>query len=308
MHLTPNSDPDTVVEVPNGGWDPRLRMFRAADEVDTFALITQRYVVLVDTMSTPAQAEAILAYVRADLTGRRLLVINSHADYDHCWGNAVFAEPGGAYPAPIIGHRIAYERLIGPHDAASLAKKQAEEVRFTSVRLVPPTISFEGALRIDCGDLTLQLIPAPGHSPDQVVIWIPAWRLLLAADAAEHPIPYVKDYQTLPELRQTLHDLLDLAPAMVLPCHGGTTSPDLIHRNIAYFEVLETRVRAALAVGRVTAEQADHPDLPELIAMPIAEMADIAGMAPTAVTDFYRNSHLLAVRGMLTYLSNLSGG
>ncbi|MGH2389833.1 MAG: MBL fold metallo-hydrolase [Chloroflexota bacterium] len=307
MNVAHKSYPDAVVEVPNGGWDPCLRMFRAADEVDTFALITQRYIVLVDTMSTPAQAEAILAYVKADLPGRRLLVINSHADYDHCWGNAVFASPDGAYPALIIAHQLAYERLIGPDDAASLAGRQAEELRFAPVRLIPPTISFEGELRIDCGDLTLRLIPAPGHSPDQVVVWIPEWRLLLAADAAEHPIPYVKDHATLPQLRQTLHDLLDLKPAIVLPCHGGTTSPELIHRNIAYFAALEARVRAALTTGRITAEQMDRPDLPELIAMPIADMAGIAGIAPAAVTDFYRNSHLLAVRAMLTYVSNLSG-
>jgi glyoxylase-like metal-dependent hydrolase (beta-lactamase superfamily II) len=306
MNAKQTGNPDAVVELPNGGWDPRVRMFRAADEVDTVALITERYVVLLDTMSTPAQAEAILAYVRADLAGRQLLVLNSHADYDHCWGNAVFASPGGAQPAPIIAHRLAYERLTGSEDAGHLAGRQAENARFASVRLVPPTISFEGELRIDCGDLTLHLVPAPGHSPDQVVVWIPESRLLLAADAAEHPIPYVKDPATIPQFRETLHDLLDLEPATVLPCHGGTTSPDLIHRNIAYFDALERRVRAALAAGSVTAAQAEDPELPELITMPIAEPAAIAGIEPSAVTDFYRQSHRRAVRAMLLYVSNQS--
>ncbi len=306
MNAMQTGNPDAVVELANGGWDPRVRMFRAADEVDTVALITNRYVVLLDTMSTPAQAEAILAYVRADLAGRQLLVLNSHADYDHCWGNAVFASPGGAQPAPIIAHRLAYERLTGSEDARYLARRQSEEARFASVRLVPPTISFEGELRIDCGDLTLRLLPAPGHSPDQVVVWIPELRLLLAADAAEHPIPYVKDPETIPQFRETLHDLLDLEPVTVLPCHGGAGSPDLIHRNIAYFAALERRIRAALTEGRVTAKEAEDPDLPARIAMPIADMAAIAGIEPGAVTEFYRQSHRRAVRAMLLYVSNPS--
>jgi len=279
-------------------------MFRVTDEVDISAIITQRYVVLVDTAATPAQATAIMAYLAGDLAVRQLLVINSHADYDHCWGNAIFASPGGAFPAAIIAHRLAYDRLSGPDEAAYLAKKQAEDPRFASVRLVPPTISFEGELRIDCGDLTLHLIPAPGHSPDQIVVWIPAVRLLLATDAAEHPIPYVHEPATVPQLRQTLHDLVDLHPTIVLPCHGGATSPDLLSRNIAYFDALEQRVRAALAAGEVSAESADRADLPELIGMPIAEMARIAGIDPATVSDFYRNSHLLAVRALLVHLSN----
>jgi len=299
--MGPNYDPDAVVELPNGGWDPRLRLFRAAGEVDTTVLITERYVVLVDTMCTPAQAAAIMIQVAGELSGRQLLVINSHADYDHCWGNAVFASPGGAYPAPIIGTRAAYERLIGLDCAASLAKRQAEELRFASVRLVPPTISFEGEARIDGGDLTLCLIPAPGHSPDQIVVWIPEWRLLLATDAAEHPIPYVGNPATVQQLRRTLQELVDLRPDMVIPCHGGPSTLDLLTRNLAYFDVVEERVRAALAAGRVSAAMADRDDLPELVGMPIADMARIAGTDPTAVGDFYRQSHLLAVRALVLH-------
>ncbi|HVC81515.1 MAG TPA: MBL fold metallo-hydrolase [Chloroflexota bacterium] len=301
MNPPSTPDPDLVVEVPNGGWDPRLRLFRAAGEVDTTVLITNRYVVLIDTMCTPAQAAAIMTHVAGELPGRQLLVINSHADYDHCWGNAVFASPGGAYPAPILGTQAAYERLVGPECAASLAKRQAEEPRFASVRLVPPTISFAGELRLDCGDLTLRLIPALGHSPDQIVVWIPEWRVLLATDAAEHPIPYVGNPATVQQLRRTLQDLVDLRPEIVIPCHGGPSAPDLLTRNLAYFDAVEERVRAALAAGRVTAAMADRDDLPELIGMPLAEMAAIAGIDPTTVSDFYRASHLLAVRALVLH-------
>src|SRR5262249_47505665 len=147
-------------EVPNSGWDVRLRVFRAGDEVDTFALITARYVVLVDTMSTPELAEHILDRVRADVQGRQLLVVNTHADWDHCWGNAAFTMPRGSTTAPILGHELAAVRLSGPEERETLARKRAEEPRFASVRLVAPTITFrDGLLRIAGGDLTLELLP-----------------------------------------------------------------------------------------------------------------------------------------------------
>nr|MBA3827158.1 hypothetical protein [Ktedonobacterales bacterium] len=68
--------------LPNGGWDERLHIFRAGAEVDTFALITRRYLVVVDTMSTPELALEIMQSLARVRQGRHLVVINTHADYD----------------------------------------------------------------------------------------------------------------------------------------------------------------------------------------------------------------------------------
>src|SRR5579871_1622954 len=109
-----------VSEVPNAGWDRRIHLFRAGHEVDTYAVVTERSVVFVDTTATPEDAAMIVEAMRPHLETRLPLVVNTHADYDHAWGNAAFATPGGTCPAPIIGHRLTSERLRGGADAAYL--------------------------------------------------------------------------------------------------------------------------------------------------------------------------------------------
>ncbi len=131
-----------LMELPNGGWDARLRVFRSrGDEVDTFAVVTERSVILIDTASLPEVSAGIVELLRPALAGRRLLVVNTHADYDHAWGNATFA-PDGSFPATIIGHELARERLLGEESRRKLAEKTAEDAAFASVRLVPPTLTF----------------------------------------------------------------------------------------------------------------------------------------------------------------------
>jgi len=295
-----------VSEVSLDGVDRRLRMFRAGHEVDTFVLLTRRYAVVVDTMSTPDEMTAVMDLVRDDLPGRRLLVVNTHADYDHAWGNAVFATPDGAYPAPIIAHQRAAERLRDPETERYLRERQQAEPRFAAVRLVPPTVTFSDRLRIDGGDLTLELIPTPGHTDDHVAVWIPELRLLLAGDAAEQPIPYVNAPSDLPTLRASIRLLAALDPATVIPCHGGTTDPGLLARNLAYVDLLDRMVGGAVAEGRVPPDWATREDLPGALGLPYEEALRAVDIDPATVPepDFYRASHLRAVRAVLANLSS----
>jgi glyoxylase-like metal-dependent hydrolase (beta-lactamase superfamily II) len=295
-------DNTRLAEVANTGWDERLRLFRAGNEVDTCVLVTQRYVVVVDTMATPELAAAIVESVRPALAGRHLLVINTHADYDHCWGNAVFAAPDGPYPAPIIAHEQAKQCLRSAEAREYLTKRQQADARFANVRLVEPTITFTSGLQIDGGDLTLELIPTPGHTEDHISIWIPELRLLLAGDAAEQPFPFVEDAAALPILRRSLAKLAALDAAVVIPCHGGTTDPGLVTRNLAYFDALERRLRSALASGLVPPDWREREDLPTLIGLPFEEAVQQAGTKPEDVADFYRSFHLAAVQATLANL------
>jgi len=294
-----------VSEVSLDGVDRRLRMFRAGHEVDTFVLLTRRYAVAVDTMSTPEEMTAVMELVRDGLAGRQLLVVNTHADYDHAWGNAVFATPDGAYPAPIIAHRHVAERLRDPAMERYLRQRQQAEPRYAAVRLIPPTVTFSDRLRIDGGDLTLELIPTPGHTDDHVAVWIPELRLLLAGDAAEQPIPYVNAPSDLPTLRASIRLLAALDPATVIPCHGGTTDPGLLARNLAYFDLLDRTVGSAAAEGRVPRDWATRENLPDALGLPYEEALRAVGIDPATVSepDFYRASHLRAVRAVVANLS-----
>ena len=95
------AEQDRVVLVLNAGWDARILVCRCAPTVDAFIVVTARYVVLIDTLINPATARTMLALARPHLTtGRTLLVVNTHADWDHCWGNQLFVGPDAEMPAP----------------------------------------------------------------------------------------------------------------------------------------------------------------------------------------------------------------
>jgi glyoxylase-like metal-dependent hydrolase (beta-lactamase superfamily II) len=296
-----SSESAEVVEVPSRGWDARVRVFFSRDEVETFVLTTQRYLILVDSGTTPTVSAAIMALVKSDLAGRRLLVVNTHADYDHAWGHGAFADDG-PYPAPIIATRLAKERLQGQESRDRLERMRQQDETLNEVQLIAPTLTFDGDFQIDGGDLTVQLLATPGHTPDHVSIWIPELRLILAGDAAEFPFPWIDTPADMPLLRESLRRLVALEPFMVLPCHGETTTPDLLTNNLAYFDELERRILNAPELPELPEDWATSDELPNLIGFPYEDALALVGASPDAVSDTYRRFHLLATRSMVNWL------
>jgi glyoxylase-like metal-dependent hydrolase (beta-lactamase superfamily II) len=301
MSETSSAESADVVEVPSRGWDARVRVFLSRDEVETFVLTTQRYLVVVDTGTTPAVSAAIMESVKGDLAGRRLLVVNTHADYDHAWGNATFADDGPS-PAPIIASKLARERLLGQESRDRLERMRRQDETLNKVSLVAPTLTFDGDFQIDGGDLTVQLLATPGHTPDHVSIWIPELNLILAGDAAEFPFPWIDTPADMPLLRDSLRRLVALEPFMVLPCHGETTMPDLLTNNLAYFDELERRILSAPEIADLPEDWPTSEELPDLIGFPYEDALALVGASPDSVSDTYRRFHLLATRSMVGWL------
>ena len=266
--------------------DSRIRVFRHGDIVDTFAVLTERFLVLIDTATRPEAMEAVLAALEPHRGNRALLVVNTHGDWDHVWGNAVFDAPR----APILAHRLAPMRMVGPQAEAHLASLRAEHPGiYGRVRLTPPTMTAERC-EIDGGDLVLHLIPTPGHTPDHLAIWIPQIRCLLAGDAAEIPFPLVSEDGSLSQLQRSLHLMHDLEPRTVLYCHApGRTDGGVIAANLTYFDELEARCReAGPGAG------------PDDLNWPLEEALP-AGMTLDAVSDldFYRRFHAANITAAL---------
>jgi glyoxylase-like metal-dependent hydrolase (beta-lactamase superfamily II) len=299
-----NDQRDAVTLVDNQGWDPRILVVRCGDLVDAFIVVSERYVVLVDTLINPQTAAAMLRIARERLTGgRQLLAVNTHADWDHCWGNQLFAGPDAIHPAPIIASRACAERFRATEDVwGALARmREREPGRFDDVRPTPPTIIFDDRLLIDGGDLTLELFPTPGHQPDHIAIFIPEIGMLLAGDAAELPFPFVESAAALPALRDSLARMAALHPTAALYCHAPVISgPELLQANIAYFDEVERRCRAALA-HRALARRSQDADVEALVAFPFADALP-AGLDAQGLSDSYRQGHREAIRAMLEWL------
>jgi glyoxylase-like metal-dependent hydrolase (beta-lactamase superfamily II) len=257
-----------VVANPMREVDARIHRFTCGDEVDTYAIVTRRFLVVVDTHSTPALARELAALVEPLRGERSLLVVNTHADYDHAWGNQVFAAH------PILGHVRCAERLRGPGFADERARFGGRYPgRFDEVTPTPPTVCIDGPAAIHGGDLTLEFVPTPGHTDDHLALFIPELRLLLAGDAAEFPWPHVDSPGALAEARASLELLEALEPALVLPCHGGVHDGGLLRLNLAYLDAVT-----------------DDPDLA------LEDAAALVGTDVAALRPLYREFHADACR------------
>lgn len=282
-----------VFFVPEMSSDARVRVFRrnfaAMDEfegmeVDAYIVITDRYIVVLDTMLRPEDAAQMMSMVQDSLTGREVLVVNSHADWDHAWGNSYFT---GEHAASIIAQEKCRVRLQSQEASEELADYQRRYPLFRSVVLTPPTITFDSHLTIYGGDLTIELIPAPGHHLDHIAAWIPELRLLLAFDAVEMPLPCIENAACVPHMFATLEHFIALEPQRVLCSHGKTTSPELVKENLAYLREIERRCQTLLANRCPTEAELEHAD--ELIHFPFDEA--IAGKAEQIDRTFYTWAH-----------------
>ncbi|MGO7565619.1 MBL fold metallo-hydrolase, partial [Rhizobium johnstonii] len=79
--------------------------------------------------------------------------------------------------APIIAHAAALDRLGDPSAQEILMDKASQESRFHNIDLIGPDITFSGSMTLNGGDLTLELIHTPGHTPDHIAVWIPELRI-----------------------------------------------------------------------------------------------------------------------------------
>ena len=294
-----------VQVVSNEGWDERIVVCRNGRLVDTFIITTQPYVVIVDTMINAATGQKLLDVAWEKLVnGRQLLVINTHADYDHCWGNMVFGGETAVQFAPIIGSKLSVPLFHRPEAQETLKQFQEREPDiFNEVVFVPPTIRIDERLLIDGGDLTLELFPTPGHTVDHYALYIPEINTLLAADAAELPYPMARTVDGLPAMRQSLAQLAALQADTVLYCHAPVTiGPQLLLDNKAYFDRLEEKCRSALARG-VPAHPDDSADVIALADCPFAETVPSSEHWQNIHEYYKTNGHAQQLRMMLQILA-----
>jgi glyoxylase-like metal-dependent hydrolase (beta-lactamase superfamily II) len=295
-----------VFFVPEMSTDARLRVFRRnfggmedfeEMEVDAYVAITSKYIVVFDTMLCPEDAGGMMEMIEGELAGQDVLVVNSHADWDHSWGNGYFT---GEHSAPIIAHEHCLVRMKSDEERTGLAEYQSRYPVFGNVVLVPPTITFNQGLAIHGGDLIIELMRAPGHHADHIAAWIPQLSLLLAFDAVEKPLPCIEGAASVPSMFATLEHFLTLQPQRVLCSHGKTTSLEAVKENLAYLREIERRGRDLLQRHRPTHEELEHAA--EAIQYTLDDV--IAGSTETVDRKFYGWAHNANVRYILEWLMN----
>lgn len=212
---------------------PALHLMTARDElldVDVRgALLLGSQVALVwDTLIRPGDMAGL-----APLIGeRRLLVVYSHADWDHCWGTAGLR----AFDPLVLGGVKTLRRFAGDVPATLEQFRAEAPGRWDDIELIPPAVACDGFFSVDLGDgCIVEFYPLPGHTEDCLVAWVPALGLLLGGDTVETPLPVMEAESPVVEWLAAL-ERWAAEPLLrdVVPSHGTAGGRTVLERTIAY--------------------------------------------------------------------------
>lgn len=176
-----------------------------------------RETVLIDS-GYGTHASQTVALVRHALGHRRLdRIVNTHLHSDHCGGNhALQAAFGCSIDVP-SGEIEKVDRW----DEALLT--------FRDTGQQCPRFHRSGSIQdgdtIECGTRSWQVIAAPGHDPESVVLYQPEFEILISADALWENgfgviFPELEGKQAFDHVRETLDRLAELRVQWIIPGHG----------------------------------------------------------------------------------------
>lgn len=223
---------------------------------------------VVDTRSSPAEAAEIESDLQ-QLGGLGVLgVVNTHAHFDHTFGNQHFAGEVG-HGRPIFGHHLLpkhldeYER---PRLAAWRAGTGSEPARdWGEVVITPPTHLVSERQALDVGGRTVGLIPlGRGHTDTDLIVHVPDADVWIVGDVVEESGPPVYGSGCFPlDWADTLRDLLaEVGPRdVVVPGHGLPVTRDFAVAQAGQLATLAELARASFTT-MATAEDALASDAP----------------------------------------------
>lgn len=244
----------------NAGWDSRIHIARCGDMVRAYLIVCQRFVLVYDTLLGAKSGQWLREQAERLAGERPIMVVNSHADWDHYFGNQCFQD------LTILGSALCRERILGEVGQGELAKKQQESPEdFSPVKLHPPNLAVSGETLIDGGDLTLHLLPTTGHRPDHLALYIPEIATLFPGDCVEDPVPLVDEdstvtSDTVEELARSLEAMMSLKPLWVLANHAAPENgTQRLKANLDYLRGLQKSALESNSLDDLHSERPADP-------------------------------------------------
>lgn len=209
-------------------------------------VVTPGGVVVIDALGSPQLARELLDEI-AKVTPQPVThVVVTHYHADHIYGLQEFRKRG----ARIVAQRGALEYIHSDTAASRLRASRAELAPWIddSTQLVLPDQWVDGATELVVGGQRLLLQPVgPAHTPEDLVVFLPAERVLFAGDMVfRGRIPFVGQADSRQWIA-ALDTLLKMEPAVVVPGHGAlsTTAREDLQLTRDYLAFLRESMGAA---------------------------------------------------------------
>jgi glyoxylase-like metal-dependent hydrolase (beta-lactamase superfamily II) len=226
---------------------------------------------VIDTRSSHVQGAELAAAVR-ELTPLPWVVVNTHAHWDHCFGNRRFL------PGELWGHRRCMEvlvmygdlqrRIMVRHARAEGDQSFVDEL--DEVVVTPPDHILDEFVALDLGGRVVELRHlGRGHTDSDVVVLPGGTEVCFAGDLVEEGAPPEYSDSFPLDWPATLKRLLDLAPDTVVPGHGEVVDLAFVREQTETAARVADLAREAHAEGRQVTDAAGALPVPQ----PVAEVA-----------------------------------
>jgi imidazolonepropionase-like amidohydrolase/glyoxylase-like metal-dependent hydrolase (beta-lactamase superfamily II) len=257
-------------------------------ESNSLFIIGDSSVAVVDAQFSLASTRAVLAALRG-LTAKPVkYVINTHGHDDHVTGNQVYRDafpgvefiahrstrdemvadgarrrteflaglPGtiGYFRSLLVDGKGPDGEPISEEERAGFAGDSAIGARFLaeapSLELVPATSVVDDRLTLRQGTRTIEILHlARGHSAGDLIVYLPAEKIVAAGDLVVAPVPLVGSTSHPAEFIVALDRLRRLKPAIIVPGHGPIQR-DLTHVDRVIQLLVSIREQVSLAIAR----------------------------------------------------------
>ena len=196
---------------------------------NVYVVAAPRNVYMLDTFLGPEPMRGVKACLAAEgVSGRPFVAFNSHADYDHYWGNQEFA--GGW----IVAHDSALRRV---QQQGSESLRDYGRYAMGEVTITPPNLLFRKRLTLPLDGV--EFIHTPGHTGDSASCWDSVDRVLYAGDNVESPFPQV-NLLNLKDWQASLEECLRLGPEVVVSGHDPPSDTSLLRGILEYLKGLQS--------------------------------------------------------------------
>ena len=268
---------------------------------NVYMIIGDDGLIIVDTSETTAAADNILAEFRkiSDLPIKTIILTHSHRD--HVSGVSVFAEGGSPeilastrysedslfvasdHPQPVKAMQARTKRQFGiglsyPDEIIGIGVGPgARPLKGMGAGSLPPTrrIGDEGE-KLSVHGIDLELVRAPGETPDHIVVWYPEKKVLISGDNFYRSFPNLypprgSAYRDFDAWSDTMDLLMSFGPDVLGPGHtkavfGADAIKEALtdYRDAIRYIVDETR--NGMDAGLTIDELASSVKLPDHLA------------------------------------------
>ncbi len=239
------------VEIADRIWVARYEWF----DVNVTAVGSERGLLVVDTHGSSAAATEVIGDLRRLSRGEVVAIVNTHAHFDHSFGNHAFREAFG--DVPIHAHESVPADTVsaGTRIKAAAAADHDDPHRddLLATEVVPADHTFSSAVALDLGDRFVELVhPGRGHTAGDVVVHIPDAGVLLAGDLVEESGPPVFGEDCWPlEWSATLDLLVSMTTpsAIVVPGHGSLVDRSFVDDQRSDIGIVSGTIRDLASRG-----------------------------------------------------------